>query len=437
MPQIDKEKYKKLRLHNANVMAKSTGTLNQKEVRSIYEATIPTFVSQVLSTRNGKMFDSFGRPIAANDVSLDTALKAFYGVDLDSWMKQMEVYKKTDTMYTMARRFGYDNLTSDSLQSLLIKHSSFEGLNNTGDIDSSFRWIIPEIIMAAIRTDYEASSMHNNWIASTQNLTQRTAKMPIIKRGRATPRKIGQSESIPFGTVSFGEKSVEVFKVGTGFKITDELVESSSIDLLFNFLGEVGTDMSLGSDAEALRILVNGEQEDNSESAPVVGVSTVDEFAYKDLKRVVARMERLKRNVTRIITGEDDGLDISLLEEFKGFPGDTTLGNLNGLMGKVLSLANDIYTVPSNQVLLLAPQRAMTKLQYRGMKTETRRNPQTQEDEVFVSDYLGFAILRRDGRVLLDKSVAYSATVGDAGAFPDYMDIDSRLDTAFKNLQGE
>lgn len=437
MPKLSKEQYKKLRLHNANIMAKSTGTLNKNEVRAHYEASIGDFVQQMLLTRNGKMHDSFNRPIAAHDVSLDNALKAYYGVDFPTWMKQMEVFVKTDTLYSMARRFGHDNLTADGFNSLLVKHSSFEGLNNTTDIDKAFRWIIPEVIMAAIRTDYEASSMHNNWIASTQNLTQRTAKMPLIKRGNATPRKIGEAESIGFGTVSFGEKSVEVFKVGTGFKITDELVEASSLDLLFNFLGEVGTDMSLASDVEALNILVNGEQSDASESAPVIGVENVGGFAYKDLKRGVARMERLRRNVTRVITGEEDGLDISLLEEFKGFPGDTKLGNLNGIMGKVLSLANDIYIVPDNQVMLLAPQRAMTKLQYRGMKTETRRNPQTQEEEVFVSDYIGFAILRRDARLLIDHSVAYNPTPGATGGFPLYMDIDSRLNTAFKNLQGE
>lgn len=437
MPKLKAEQFKALRTHNANIMSKSAGTLKPSEVRSHYENSIGEFVSQVVNTRSGKMFDSFNRPIAANDVSLNSALMAYYGVDLATWLKQMEIYSGSDNLYTMSKRFGFDNLTAGALESLLVKHSQFDGLNSTDDINKAFRWIIPEVVMAAIRTDYEASSMHNNWIASTQNLTQRTAKMPLIKRGNATPRRIGEAESIPFGTIAFAEKSVEVFKVGTGFKITDELVEASSLNLLFNFLGEVGVDMSLASDVEAMNVLVNGEQADGSESAPIIGVDSTGNFSYKDLKRVVARMERLRRMVTRILSGEDDGLDISLLEEFKGFAGDTKLGNINGIMGKVLSLANDIYIVPQNQVMMLAPQRAMTKLQYRGMKTETRRNPQTQEDELFVSDYIGFAILRRDARVLIDKTVAYNPVAGQTGGFPEYMDIDKRLATAFKNVQGE
>ncbi len=434
---MKKELFQKLRAHNADIMAKGNGLLKATEVRSHYEDSVGEFVHQVIKTRSGKMHDSFNRPIAAHDISLDQAVRSFYGVDLATWLKQMEIYVKTDTLYTMARRFGFDNLSADSAEKLLLEHSSFDGLNTTDDINSAFRWLIPEIILAAIRTDYEASSMHQNWIASTQNLTQRTAKMPIIKRGNATPRKIGEAESIPFGTISFGEKSVEVFKVGVGFKITDELVESSSLNLLTQFLGEVGTDMSLAQDVEALSVLINGEQEGGIESAPVVGVNnTTTGFTYKDLKRVVARMERLRRMVTRIISGEDDGLDMALLEEFKGFSGDTKLGNVQGIMGKVLSLANDIYTMPDNQIMLLAPQKAMTKLQYRGMKTERRRNPQTQEDELFVSDYTGYAILRRDARVIIDKSVEYDATAGETGGFPTYMDIDARLATQYKNLQG-
>lgn len=436
MPKMTAEQYKKLRIHNANIMSNSAGLLQTKEVRSHYENSLQDLVAQIIETRAGKMFDSFGRPIAAHDVSLDAALQEYYGVDLPTWLNQMEVYSKTDTLYTMARRFGFSNLSKDSVTSLLVEHSNFDGLNTTDDINKAFRWLIPEIIMAAIRTDYEAASAHQNWIASTQNIADRTAKMPLIKRGKATPRKIGEAESIPFGTISFGQKSVEVFKVGVGFKITDELVESSSLNLLTQFLGEVGTDMSLAQDVEALRVLINGEQEDGSESAPVIGVGTTGSFSYKDMKRVVARMERLRRMVTRVISGEDDGLDLALLNEFKGFAGDTKLGNLQGIMGKVLSLANDIYTVPTNQILMLAPQKAMTKLQYRGMKSESRRNPQTQEDEIFVSDYTGYAILRRDARVLIDHSIAYDPVAGETGGFPEYMDIDKRLATQFKNLQG-
>lgn len=435
MKKVTVEEFKKLRQHNANVMAKSAGSLQNTEVRDLYERSLAAFVKQIADTRMGRMFDKFGRPIAAYDVSFNEALKEFFGVDTATWLKQMEIHVGTDTLASTAKAFGNDNLTLTGLQDMLVKHSSFDGVNTTADIDSAHRWIIPELILAAIRTDYEHAAMYRNWIATEQNITQPKAIMPIIKRGAATPRKLGEGESIPFGTVRFGQKEAKVFKVGIGFKITDELIDQSSINLLFQFLGEVGTDMSIASDVHALDVLINGEQEDGSESSPVIGVETNGTFAYRDLKRVVARMERLKRMVTRIITGEDDGLDIALLDEFKGFPGDTKLGNLNGIMGKILALANDIFVMPSNQVMMLDPKKAMAKLKYKGMKTETRRNPQNQEEELFVSDHIGFAVLRRDGRAIIDKSVDYDPVAGNTGGFPTYMDIDSRLATTFKFLQ--
>jgi len=429
---LSKEKWAKLRTHNSNVMKGDfVGTLDPKDVRGAYEESFSEFVQGIIQTRLGRSEDKKGLPIPAYDLSFDQALKHAYGVDMKTYFKQMEIFMGTDTLARVAQRFGNDNLTSSVVQGALIRHSQFDGLNNTSDINSEWRFIIPEMIMAAIRTDYEASSLHANWIATTQTVNARDIKMPFIKRGNATPRKIEQAESIPFGTVAFGQKSATLYKVGIGFKMTDELVDQSSLDMLFNFLGEVGTDMSIASDVEALTVLVNGEQADGSESCPVIGTENGSSFAYKDIKRGVSRLERLKRPVTRILYGEEDGLDINVLDQFKGFAGGTTLGQINGLMGKIISLQEDVYVMPSNQLMLLAPTKAMAKLKWKGMKTETRRNPQTQEEEIFVSDYIGFAILRRDGRLILDKSKAWSGN-----KFPDYMDIDSRINVSFKSLQG-
>jgi len=428
---IAREKFLKLQQHNKAVMSGVSGVLDHNEVRSMYEESFSDFVNNVIQTRLGRAQDKKGRVIPAYDVSFDAALRHAYGVDVKTYLKQMEIYMGSDTLHSVASRFGNDNMTLSVINNSLIRHSQFDGLNTTGDINSEWRFIIPEMIMAAIRTDYEASSMHNNWIATTQTVTARDIKMPFIKRGNATPRKIEQAESIPFGTVSFGQKSATLYKVGIGFKLTDELVDQSSLDMLFNFLGEVGTDMSIAADVEALSVLVNGEQENGSESAPVIGTIDGSTFAYKDIKRGVSRLERLKRPVERILYGEDDGLDINLLDQFRGFAGGTTLGQINGLMGKIISLQEDVYVMPEDQLMLLSPTKAMAKLKWKGMKTESRRNPQTQEDEIFVSDYIGFAILRRDGRLILDKSLAWASN-----KFPDYMDIDSRISVSFKHIQG-
>ena len=432
MSKVTVEKLNKVRTHNANIMARKSGTMKENDVIEIYEQSFEDLVKNIIMTRNGRNQDKNGRNIPAYDVSFDEALKYAYGVDHKTYLRQMEVFMESDSIASAAKRFGNDNLNAFSLQEALVKHSQFDGLNTTGDISSEWRFIIPEMILTAIRVDYEGSSFHNNWIATTQNVTSRDIKMPYIKRGNAVPRKLAQGESIPFGTVRFGQKAAELYKVGIGFKLTDELVDQSSIDMLYTFLGEVGIDLSIGADSEALNVLINGEQADSSESAPVIGVgNTTTGFTYKDIKRGASRMERLKRAVTRVLYGEDDGLDIALLDQFKGFAGGTKLGQINGMMGKILSLQEDVFVMPDDQLMLLSPSRCMAKLRWKGLKTETRRNPQNQEEELFVSDYIGFAILRRDGRLIIDKSIEFASN-----GFPTYMDIDSRLAETFKSIQG-
>lgn len=428
---INREGFAKIRLHNKNVMAgDAIGIEAPSDIREFYEGSFEKFVSDVMKTRMGLSMDGYGRRIAPFDISLDNALKHYYGVDMKTWLKQMDIYIGSDTLNSVAQRFGASHLSNSDIERLMIDHTKFSGgINSTPQINGDFRFIIPELILAPIRIDYESSSFAQNWIASTTNISQREIKMPQIKRSASVPRRIGEAESIPFGTVQFGQKTAKVFKIGTGFKITDELVDASSIDLMFQFLGDVGTDMAIGKDVEALNILVNGEQTDGSESAPIVGTIDGSSFAYKDIKRVSSRMTRLRHEPNRLLTGEDDAIDISGIDKFEGFDGQTRLAEFRSIVGVPSVLDNDVYTMPDNQIMYLNSSRCMTMLQYKGLTTETRRNPQTQEDEVFISDHVGFAILRRDARVIQDKTLEFSSN-----GFPSYMDIDSRIAQGFKGL---
>lgn len=445
------EKLSKLIEHNAAIYkGDQIGTLKKNDVIDAYQENFESFATEIIETRQGRTQDKFGRKVPAHDVSFAEAITRYFGIVapernefggtfskrdremfvIRQFLKQNEVFLGTDTIETAAMRFGCGHLSLSGLNDMLIKHSQFNATNNTSQINSDYRFLIPEIIMAAIRLDYEGGSMHQNWISNTVNISQREVTMPNIRRGNTNIRKIGEAESIPFGTVRFGQKKASVFKIGTGFKITDELVSDSTLDLLFEFMGEVGTDMSIGADVEAAKILINGEQDNLSESSPVIGVDNIaNGVRYKDLRRAIARMTRLKRDVKRVLTTEDAGIDLSLLDEFKGFSGSTTLSNLQQIIGMPANLINDIFVLPANQIMLLAPEKAMMKLAYQGLKVETRRNPQNQEDEMFVSDHVGFAIKRRDARIIIDNTLDF-ATNG----FPAYMDIDKRISQSYKTV---
>jgi HK97 family phage major capsid protein len=422
----------KLRLHNLEVGEKGNGKEKSADVRDTIEDDLGKFCNELLEIRLGKAVNKktnkFMKP---RDLSFADALKEKYGFkDVNQFMKVFGIHPNSDNIHDFAAVLGLGNLNKTALEELMIAHSNFANPMATTEIDSTYRFIIPEIIGSAIRLGYQAASLHQNWISSTVNMSQKQMVMPQIKRGDGMPSRVNEGANIPMGSLSFGQKSVSVFKVGTGFKITDELMMASTLDMMNLFLQEVGNDMSIGADSLAFTTLINGEQADLSESAPVIGVDTIlNGFAYKDLKKAFTRSKRLNQPFTRIVAGEDDGISITSIDRFEGFQGQTKLASIRSIIGVPEAFDIDTYVLPANKILFLNPARAMVKLSYRGLMTERRRNPQNQTEELYISDFINFAIIKRDARLIMDKSVTLAAT-----PYPSYMDVDTRINESYQAL---
>lgn len=415
--------------HFKSIRKEKVGVEGYDDVRKYIEETLPAFAKDIFELRNGYKVEN-GYKIPAVDVPFHKAILEWYGADIKSFLRAIGIYSGSDSLMSASLRLGSGGLNKDSFERMMLDSGSF-GAASTKDIPSDFRFIIPELIAAAIRIGYDGASMNQNWIATTQVLTQNDRiKMPQILRGDGMPTKINEGANMPVGSVEFGQKEVSVFKVGTGFVITDELIQRSSIDMMMIFMQDVGIDMSVGADTQAMSVLINGDQSDLSESAPSVGVnSTSDGITFDDIKLITTRMKRLKHNPTRLITGEQDGVNITSLSRFQGFNGDTKLATILSIIGVPETLINDVQILPSGKIMFLDPNRAMAKLQYGTMKVERQRNIRNQTEELFVSDWIGFANIRRDARVMLDKN----STIGSS-PFPAYMDIDSRIAESFNNF---
>lgn len=421
----------KVRLHNREVGKGGAGKESQTDVRDTIESDLPDFCVRLQKIRKGLAQNAKGVQLRPVDMPFEKALKTQYGFEnLAAFLEVFGISPKTSSIRDLARVFGVDNLTPVTMENFMIDHSNFANPMSTADIDSSFRFIIPEIFANAIRLGYVHGSLHQNWIGSTQNMATEKLVMPQILRGDGMPSKVNEGANIPMGSIAFGKKEVTIFKIGTGFKITDELLMASSLDMLSIFLGEVGNDMAIGADSQAFLVLVNGEQADLSESAPVVGViNTSNGFTYKDIKKVFTRMNRLRQPADRMITGEDDGVDITGIDKFEGFQGETRLASIKSIIGVPDKFDMDTYVLPANKIMYLNKEKAMVKLQYRGLMTERRRNPQNQTEELYISDWINYAIIKRDARVIQDKSVTIVAS-----PFPSYMDVDSRINESYKSL---
>jgi hypothetical protein len=306
---------------------------------------------------------------------------------------------------------------------------SLGGLMSMPEFEEGYRWLVTEIIREAVRLGLRKSPIYSKLIAGEETVNQPSVTMPFVNMSDAMPTIINEGETIPTGSVSFGQKSVKLFPVATGLKITDEVKQYVAINVLSLYLQDVGVKLNTALDALAIQTLINGDQKDGSESAPVIGVNTIGKFEYIDLLTAWLRMGSIGRTPAGIISNEGPAKEILMLPEFKGFNGQNKLGNLNI---DVPIPQNQSYwlngVMPStNQVMLIDTSAALIKLNASALKVESERIAERRIDGTFVNITTGFSSMFRDARVILDKSVAFSAQ-----GFPSYMDLAALQRETFK-----
>lgn len=326
------------------------------------------------------------------DISMAEVVNERYGVSMDQYLSTLGIDTKKDT-----------------LQNLFTMP------------DQSVRWVVPEIIRAAITLGLRQAPFYPNIIAGDQPVNGLQVTMPYINMSDAAPARVNEAETIPLGTISYGQKQVSIFKIGKGIKITDEVKNYVSLDVMGIFLRDFGIQLGYAMDNLAIDTGINGDKIDGSESAPVIGIGTTSEgIQYRDLLRIWIRGSRMGRNFTSMIGGEDEALNILDLPEFKVRSNGTTEATLN-LHTPVPNRA-DFWIhggIPANQLMLIDKAAGMIKLTAQPLMLESERIVSNQTEAMYASLTTGFSKMYRDAIVMLDSSKAFSSN-----GFPEYMNLD-------------
>lgn len=288
----------------------------------------------------------------------------------------------------------------------------------------NIRWIVPEIIRAAITLGMRQAPFYPNIIASDQSINGLQAIMPMVNMSDAAPAKVNEAETIPLGDVSFGQKSVSLFKIGKGFKLTDEVRNYVSLDVLGIYLRDFGVQLGYALDTLAMDVAINGNNPDGSESAPVIGVyETTNGITYKDLLHIWVRAARMGRNFTTMIGGEDQAIEMLNLPEFKDRHSGITEATLN--VKSPVPKNADFYIhpgTPDQQLLLIDTSAALIKLTARQLMLESERIVSNQTEAVYASLTTGFSKMYQDAALLLAADKKFSEF-----GFPEFMNIDPYL----------
>lgn len=299
------------------------------------------------------------------------------------------------------------------------------------DFDESYRWLLPEIIREAVRLGLRKAPIYSNLIAAEESVTQPTVILPHVNMSDAMPTKIGEAETIPTGNVTFGEKTVKLQKVGTGLKLTDEVQQYVSLNVLALYLQDVGVKMNIALDTMCVNTLINGDQTNGSNAAGVVGVqSTSAGFTYFDLLRAWIRMGMLGRLPQSILSNENPALSVLMLDEFRNRMYMLQPQGLN-LRTPVPATTNyDIHgAMPADdQLMLIDATSALIKLNASALRVESERIASRQINGTYVTMTTGFANLFNDARLILDKSVSFASQ-----GFPSYMNPTATVSEGFKD----
>ncbi len=383
------------------------------------------FVATVQKIREGK--DDETGAVCPRNFSFAEATQALYGMSFMEYLRVNFGVSNRDTLSQIANKTGRKDSGVAEIKKWVSDYgrsseTSLSSIQGTRGINEAYRFIIPEIIMTAIDLGYKSAAKYVNWIASSENVGTNDIKVPFIEEGDLMPHIVAEGGSIPFGTMKFGQKSVKTFKVGIGLRLTQELVEQSSINMLSLFLSLVGVRMSRGADFRAIQVLINGEQADLSESAPVIGVQdTAVGLQHYDMDFIMGQLDMLNQPATRLISR----LGLVIEDLNKDFPQrERKTVKQYAIDNK---LAVDMYYMPAGQYLFVDTNKAMMELVYGSMRVAQETNNSNQTEEIYVTKHIGFAIMKRDARVIVDRSVSYSTA-----PIPSYMDVETNLYNGFK-----
>lgn len=314
------------------------------------------------------------------------------------------------------------NVTFEALLTDLGIDPQVDSIQNIVTIpDVDVRWIIPEVFREALVLGYRAAPIYPNIIAAEEQMKGLTQVMPNINMSDAAPRRVGEGETIPLGDISYGSKQFKIFKIGRGIKVSDEVVSYASLNVLAIFLRDFGVKLGHATDVLAIDTLINGEQADGSESAPVIGTATGNSLVYKDLLKIWVRMGRIGRTPDTMIAGESIAIDTLDLDEFKTFVSGAPRESIT-LKSPVPARTNLFVhgNIPANQEVIVDPTSAIIKFNGWPLKVESERIVSNQTSASYVSLQTGFAKLFRDAAIVVDRSKAFASY-----GFPTWMEVDS------------
>jgi hypothetical protein len=352
-------------------------------------------------------------------------IKKFQGSNFHNKLKSLvhqanslRLDPQTPTDITLAELIQAEHsLDMDQFYEAIGVDPNFDTVSNLFTTpENDVRWLIPEIFRDALRLGYRKAPIWPSLVAVEEQTTGLQQVVPHVNMSEASPKRVGEGETIAVGTLSYGSKKFDIHKFGRGIKLTDEVARYVSLAVVSIYFQDFGVKMGMGVDTLAIDTLYNGEQADGSEAAPVIGVGNIQNgLTFRDILTIWFRMAVIGRRPSIMVGGEAMAIDTFLLPEFNrrtvgGFnpdgPSEYSL-NINVPLPQGASFYLHGNVLP-NQIMIVDPSAALMKLNAVPMMVESERIVSNQTEAFYASFTLGFAKMFTDACVVMDKSLAFA-----------------------------
>lgn len=292
----------------------------------------------------------------------------------------------------------------------------------TGQQGGGTRWISPEIFLDPISRGAIQAAFYNELIIREITVGNTKVTMPRIEMSDAALEDTEEAATIEEGTVVYGDKDVKITKLGKGIKITDEAVMFNTVDFLSIFFEQVGRKFAAKLNGKAVTCLTNGDQADLSENAAVIGVADVQEgLTYRDMLTPWVKLGLIGRMANTLIAGPQmavDYLDLPPVRDRQNVGSALLPTNIRVPIPAATDLFPASQAAP-DQIILVDPSVAMVQLTAQALKGESERFASKGLSGTYFTVYTGFAIVQRDGRVIIDQSLDIATH-----DFPSWFDAD-------------
>lgn len=284
-----------------------------------------------------------------------------------------------------------------------------------GESGGTNRWLNPDVFTDVVNRGLVQGPFYNDLIIREETVPQKTVTMPHVNLSDATVEITGEGETISEGTVTYGEKVVKLYKRTRGLKVTYESIRYNSLSLAAIFFQDAGRLLGNKLNNLALDAIVDGDQDDGSEAAAVIGVEDTDSgVTWRDLARVAIQGSLIGRTFTQAIGDATTVLDYLDLEEMKKmFFGSSILPTQ---LKTQITFPSALYasarvgrgTASGDKLVLQDPTASLVQLTSAPLMVESGKIISKQIEESYMSITTGFGKVQRNSSIVIDGGIAYT-----------------------------